>query len=763
MYRDMTIVGKGIPLREGHTKVTGAEKFTPDRSIPGALWMKLLRSPHPHARIKMIDTGIAGALPGVAAIITHKDVPQKEIVCKIFNWKGRVLDDRVRFVGDEVAAVAGETEEAAEEALGLIHVEYERLPAVFDIEEALKPGAPDVSGLGTNRISCPPQPGVFLSLEEWGDIEKGFKEADAIVEHEATTVVIYPTFCPPACIADWTGDKLILTLSHQCPYDIREVLSKTLDIPEHRVRVIAPLVAASHGLLNSAQRFWYLAALLSRKTGRPVIYKMTMNELGVYKGKEADIMRVKLGGKKDGTVTAMDYEHLHNNGGYGFKATSYAANQDIFARTNVRYRASGVSTNKLSTGCIRAVGSVAQAVAINQAIDMLAEKLGVDPLTIWKKNHHKAGDQRHHGQSPGCTLSSEAYDELIDKGAAAIEWKRKWQGWGKPYLVTDSKRRGVGMAVGLHVSGVPARPASATIEINRDGTALVLIGSMELGTGCKTTFAQVCAEVLGLKIEDVYVVKEVDTDTVPYMCFTGASSSMHIGGSVIKIASLDARRQLLELAHTAPSSPDSLKKAIEKPDDLDIKDSMIYVKADPGKRIAVKDIVCPMTAPQVIGRALRHDIPSPGPTAYVTMAGFADVEVDTETGIVNVLKLVSCQDSGRVINPEIGENQLYGGAVMSYGYGLMEEVAFDPMNGNVLNPALMDYWMPTSLDAPPMDVIFSDNIDPVGPLGAKGLGEAPTVCPHAAMVNAVYNATGARISHLPITPDKVLKALGKIK
>jgi len=318
------------------------------------------------------------------------------------------------------------------------------------------------------------------------------------------------------------------------------------------------------------------------------------------------------------------------------------------------------------------------------------------------------------------------------------------------------------MAVAVHASGIPALPASTTIEINRDGSAQVSIGSMEIGTGCKTTFAQVCAEVLGLKIEDVYVVKEVDTETVPYMCMTGASTSLHVGGSAIKVAASDARRQLLELAHTAPWSPEDLKKEVKKPEDMDIKDSIVYVKANPGACIAVKDIVGPMLAPQVIGRALRHDLPSPGVTAFITMAGFADVEVDTETGMINVLKLVACQDSGRIINPEVGENQVYGGTLMSFGYALMEEVVLDRTTGKILNPALIDYWMATSLDTPQMNVIFSDNIDPVGPLGAKGMGEAPAICPHAAIASAIYSAAGVRLKQLPITPDKVLKALGRI-
>jgi len=763
MYKDMSVVGKGVPLREGHPKVTGMEKFAPDRGLTGALWMKILRSPHPHARIRRIDVTGAEALPGVEAVLTYKDAPPNDILCGIFNFKGKVLEDRARFVGDEVAAIAAESEKVAEEALDLIQVEYEKLPAVFDIEEALKPDAPDVSGVGTNRVSTPPEPGIFQSNQGWGDVKEGFAEADATVECEVRTQSIYGGFFPPACIAEWDGDKLTIMISHQCPFELRTVLCNALDIPENKVRIIAPLVAGTFGMLNSAHRFWHIAALLSKKAGKPVVYKMTLEEYGVYKRRPYDILRVKMGGKKDGTITALDYEQLHDNGGYGYKSTAYGTMHDIFPRANVRFHNSGVNTNKFGSGCIRGVGDVPQALAINQAVDMLAEKLGVDPLTIWKKNHTRTGDPRRTMGFPGKTVSSEAYDELIDKGAEAIEWGRKWRGWGKPYEVTGPKKRGVGMAAAVHVSGIPFLPAASTIRVNHDGTAQVSIGFTELGTGCKTTFAQICAEVLGLKFEDAYVVKDVDTDTVPYALMTGASSALHVGGSVVKLAAADAKRQILEMAHTAPWSPDSLKKGVEKPEDLDIKDSFIFVKADPSRRAAIKEVVAPPFAPMVIGRANRQDLPFPGPTAYITLAGFADVEVDTETGKVNILKLVAGHDSGRIINPEVCENQVYGGTLQSLGYALMEEVAFDPATGKPLNPALSDYWWPTSLDTPPMDVIFSDNIDPVGPLGAKGIGEAPAICPHAAIASAIYNAIGVRMNELPLTPDKVLEALGRIK
>jgi CO/xanthine dehydrogenase Mo-binding subunit len=717
MYKDMSIVGKSVPLRDGYPKVTGAEKFANDRSLAGALWMKILRSPHPHAKIKKIDVTEAEALPGVKATLTHNDVTQKEIHGNIGNFVGRILEDRMRFVGDEVAGVAAESEEAAEQALDLI---------------------------------------------EWGDIEKGFAEADATIESEVRTQSIYGSFFPPACIADWQGDKLTIMLPHQHPHSVKEVISRTLDIPEINVNLIVPSVQCSMGVFNSCQRYYYIAALLAKKAGRPVIYKMTLEEYGVYKRRESNIMNIKAGGKKDGTITAFNYHHIHDCGAYGGKPNTVIFMHDIFARSNVTSDSFGVKTNKFSSGCIRGVGHVPQATAINQSIDMLSEKLGVDPTIIWKKNHIKTGDPRR-TMGPGMTLSSEAFDEMIDKGAIAIEWEKKWQGWGKPYQVIGPQKRGVGMAVGLNASGGPTMGASASVEMNKDGTVRVLSGSIELGTGCKTTQAQICAEVLGFKFEDVHLVEDVNTDTIPPPAPTGASNSIHVQGAALKVAAADAKRQLLEMAHTAPWSPDRLKEGVERPEDLDIKDSIIYVKADPSRRATIKEVFLTGLAPIIRGTARRHDLPYPGPAAYITMACFADVEVDTETGSVNVLKVVQCSDSGRIINPAICENQMHGGTLMSVGFALMEEIVFDPINGKPLNPALSDYWWPTSMDTPSMEAIFSENIDPVGPLGAKGIGEASVSLPHAAIANAIYSAIGVRMSQFPMSPDKVLKALGQIK
>jgi xanthine dehydrogenase molybdenum-binding subunit len=535
-------------------------------------------------------------------------------------------------------------------------------------------------------------------------------------------------------------------------------------LSERQVKIVAPLVPGAFGAFNSSQRFWCLASLLAMKTGKTIAYDQTMEEFALYKSRESEAVHVKVGGKKDGTVTALDYFQVMDNGGYGRKGTPYQQQHDIFNRTNVNYLSYGAATNKFSTGCYRGVGDLPQSLAISQAMDMLAERLRLDPFILWKKNHHQAGELLPFYDMPNCTLSSEAYDELLDKGAKAIEWEKKWRGWGKPYEINGPKRRGVGLAVGLHISGLFLLPASAMIEINHDGTAQVMQGSMDLGTGSRTSLAQLAAEVLGFRLEDVYVVKEVDTETVPYMCMTGASSCTTLGGSVVKIAAADAKRQLLEMAYTASWSPEHLKKGVMGPEDLDIEDSMIYVKADPDRRATIAEVVSDDRAGIPLGVAHRHDIPlGDGPAIYQNLVAFADIEADVETGQVDVLKIVGCHDCGRVLNPDACENQVYSGILQSFGYGLMEEVAFDPSTGKVLNSAVSNYASPTSLDAPPMEAIFSDNIDPVGPLGAKSLGESPDICPHGAIANALYSAIGLRMTEFPMTPDRILRALGKIR
>ncbi|MFC2019941.1 xanthine dehydrogenase family protein molybdopterin-binding subunit, partial [Chloroflexota bacterium] len=326
--------------------------------------------------------------------------------------------------------------------------------------------------------------------------------------------------------------------------------------------------------------------------------------------------------------------------------------------------------------------------------------------------------------------------------------------------VAGPRRRGVGMAIGQHGSAAAPRfPTSATVQVNHDGTVLILAGAMDQGTGCKTTLAQVCAETMGLKMKDVYTVKTVDTEVVHYSVASGGSKTLPLGGAAVMVAARDARRQILEMAATAPWSPDILKEGASGPDDLDIKDGLIYVKADPDRCAAVKEVVSSVLAPIVIGKAHRHNLAISGPTACIPVLGFADVEVDTETGRVTVLKIVAGQDSGRIVNPQVCENQVLGGALMSLGYGLMEEVVLDPATGRVLNPALTDYRMPTAMDMPSMVAIFADNIDPTGPFGAKGIGEASNISPHAAIASAIYNAIGVRINEVPITPEKILNAL----
>ena len=750
MVRELNVVGKRVLLKDAIRKVTGKEIFSDDLELPGMLYAKILRSPYPHARIRSIDTSKAEALPGVKAVITYKDSPPTHILCAIHNWEGPVLDKIVRFVGDEVAAVAAVDEETAEEALDLIEVDYEILPAVVDVEEAMKPGAPTVHEIGyvNNVRNWEAFPGAFPMfgpVAKRGDVEKGFAEADLIVEHEVRTPSLHPGQMElGTCVAWWNDDKLTLWISHQCPFEIRGVIAKVLGMPECKVRIIAPTVGGAFGFHNSSSRFLFISALLAKKAGRPVKYRFTREELLIHKRRDSTIQRLKIGLKRDGAFTALVQEHIFDNGAYGFKIHPYCNSWDMYRIPNFDERFYGVATNKISSGCIRGVGNFTTTLGREQIVDMALEKLGLDPLEFRMKNHIRATDV-----PPPTT--SEAWDDCIRKGAEAIGWKEKWKGFGKPYEVKGSKRRAVGMAVSMHLSGITALPVSAVVIIDRDGKARLLLGFQDLGTNMTTTMAQIVAEALGFRLEDV-VVEDRDTDYLPYAPMTGASITAYIGGSVAKVAALDAKRKLLDYA---------AKLLKVKPEELDIKDSRVYVKERPEVGMKVEEVTSSPLAPIIIGAAPFHDLPIT-PPAITCIAAFADVEVDVETGEVKILKLVQVNDMGQPINPEVCENQMGGGMHMSAGAALLEELVHDPNDGRVLNPSLLDYKEMTALDFPTPVTLIAENIDPAGPFGAKGLGEAPANCAHAAIAAAIYNAIGVRINEFPITPDKILKALGRV-
>jgi len=562
---ELTIVGKGIPVRDAVEKVTGSLTFAVDFAVQDMVYGKVLRSPHPHARITRIDTRRAEALSGVLGVVTYHDAPAGIWENAWFNYRGKILDDTVRFVGDDVAAVAAETAEIAENALDLIEVEYELLPAVFDPDEAREPGAPQVHPEGNERPAY---------VVEWGDVAIGEAEADFVVEadirFESQQMACIGR---NACIASWKGDKLTVWVSSQTPSEVRDGLHESFEIPFSKIRVIALPVGSSFGLWWSGN-FIMLTALMARKAQRPVKIELTNEEcFSAVKRRHKEHTRGRAGCTKDGTLTFTQFDHVIDNGGYGFKDDVGFFCVDMWGRAHHGHWAiHGVNTNLCTAGCMRAVGDMTLGSVIERLADQLAQKVGMDPVDFRLKNQITAGDElrmqhsrmnmkgtledyvdsipvdlRHHWPEM-FHLSSGGTKDILARGSEAFRWKRRWQGWGVPTAADGPIRRGVGIGTGCHVCGVEFEGAtSAVVRINPDGSAQVAVNCGRQGQGSETTLSQIAAETLGIPFELIEI-ETGDTDSGPWSHGSLASNTIYRIGWAVWAAGLDARRQLLEIA-----------------------------------------------------------------------------------------------------------------------------------------------------------------------------------------------------------------------
>lgn len=768
MTRELNVIGKSLPIRTADAKVKGQQAYISDTydKTSNTLIAKTLKSPYAHAKIKRIDTSAAEALPGVAAVISYKDMPQlmpNRYRCAIDNFEGPGLSDHQKFVGDLVAAVAATSEEIALKALDLIEVEYEELDFVLDEKEATEPGAPVIRewGATNNWHDYEKAPGafdVFVHEEGWGEPEQAFAGADVVLEGKFTKQPIWIGDLEPlTAIAWWQGDKLTIKLNHQCPHEIKESLAIGMGIKMNQVRVIIPeVIGGTFGITNSASRFEVIPSLLSRKAGGyPVKYKMTREEMILHKHRDGNTQFWKMAANYDGTLVAVDEEHYINNGGWGFKGHPYGHwYYSYYQVPNLHGIYFGTNTNKVSTGCHRGVGALATNFGGEQMIDMLAGTIGMDPIEFRKKNCTRVQEMEGmpYGLNPN-GIWSEDFDRMLDAGAERIGWAEKFVGYGKPYYEDGPRKRGVGCSIMAYLSGVPTVPISAIVEIERDGTAKVIEGQTDLGTSSKTTMAMIAAEALGFKAEDVRVCQEVDTDGCSWAPMTGSSMTGQKMGATVKLAALDARNKLLNIAAGV------MEVSAE---DLEIVDSIVVEKNNPANTIPVHDLIHQQLL-TVIGTADYHHVPFP-PLHLQTGACFADVEVNTDTGEVKVLDIVLCHDSGQPLNKAVLENQVFGGLHMGFGHCLMESSLYDPITGRILNPNMIDHKLPTTLDIPHKadNIYLSENLDTDHAFGAKSCGEGPAISPSASIANAVHNAIGVRIFDEGLSPDKILKALGKV-
>jgi CO/xanthine dehydrogenase Mo-binding subunit len=748
---------------DGFEKVTGRARFTSDISLPGMLHLKILRSPHPHARVVSIDTSKAQALPGVKAVLTYKDMPA-------FRWLPSmpILTDVARFVGDDIAVVAAVDEETAIEARDLVKVDYEVLPFVLDPEEALKPDAPKLFPQGNVIMFTPPlvklgEPrltGYELpsasSVVTRGDIEKGFAEAD--LEHAArykTPILQHATQESRVAVAQWESGKLTLWDATQTPFDVQKTIAKALGISMSKVRVSTEFLGGGFGDRSSPGRQSVLAAMVAKKTGRPARIELDRDEIyvaGLHR--YATVIDLRYGVKKDGTLTAIQAKVYADGGAYAiFPAAAFGVLESFmltYRCPNMKGEGWTVNTNNPPTGPMRCVGHPQGTFAQEVHMDVLAEKLGMDPVEFRLKNHTRLEDGNQEPGSKRIPYTSNGLRECIERAAEEFGWKQRWQ---KPVSSPGPVKKGIGIAAHACTHGrmPPGMPLSGMVRVNTDGTVNVMTGATEIGGGQKTTMAMIAAEELGVPFEAVSVVSG-DTDETTDTGTTSGSRQTITGGTGVKLAAADAKNQLLEVAAVE-------LKADKK--DLSIRGGMIYKQGDP-KGTPLEQIASKAPGGVIFGRGVMK-IPLDIFTNTFA-ADIAEVEVDTRTGAVKVLKIVAASDVGRAINPLTAESQLDGGVILGVGFGLAEEQMLNKATGICVNPNHLNYKIPSIKDIPTEIVpILVESVDKVGPFGAKGIGEPVCSPPAPAIANAIYNAIGVRFTELPISNRAILTSLKSAK
>jgi xanthine dehydrogenase molybdenum-binding subunit len=730
--------------------VTGRARFIGDFNFPGMLYGKALRSSYAHARIKSVDTSRAEALPGVRAVLTHQNVP---------DWVSgapphvRVLSEKVRFVGDAVALVAGVTEEIASAALDLIEVEYEELPAVFDVEEALKPDAPQLYDQFPGNL-LPVNISIFgpgtLPKLEVGDVEKGFQEADFICEgaysYEGLPNPLPPE--PPGVVVQWEGPKKLTCWSAtQSASQHRYVMQPKLGFPD--IRSIGLYCGGSYGSKNWYALPYFFAAALARETGRPVKVAYTKEEhLGAFVLRLGSRIKGKVGIKKDGTITAMAGEWFVDTGAFadmpqGQIAVGLGEAQLMLRCENWNIQPVLVCTNRSPSGVVRGFGGQELKSAFIPMLTMAMAKADVDPVEFFKKNFVKEGDGYFWRDGIWKTCRGVDYRAAMDKGAEVFGWKEKWKGWLKPSSVNGTKQRGVG--VGVHGNADSGEDTSeAYVRLQPDGTAVIHSCTSESGTSQRNSLCKMVAEILKLPLERVNMAPP-DTLVNPFEFGLAGSRGTYSVGSAVIAAAEDARQKLLETA--AP-------KLEAEPEDLDTENGRVFVKAQPPAGLSWSKVMTVLASCTGFGK-FEADYTVPN-----FMMTFVEVDVDVETGKVDLIRVVSATDVGQIIDPLALEGQLNGclGAA-GLDTAIFEESIWDKKTGRLLNANLIDYKWRTFSELPCLNNVILETKLPTHRYRAVGVGEISTAPAPCAVLMAVSNAIGRRMTQYPLTPDRILEAL----
>ncbi len=765
--KEFHVLGRSLPKKEAGEKATGSLKYSGDLVFPGMLHAKILRSPIAHGYVKHIDMTRASKVAGVRAIITHSDVPDTPAMHQFLHkpsylyYDSHLLENKVRHQGDRVAAVAADSVEAAEEACSLITVEYEPLDAVFDAESALAAAAPAIHTV-TRRGEVAVEIGNnIVGVREFniGDIREGFREADVVLEHvyrtsrpnnaplETTAVVCVPG--PGGSVEVYGTTQGIHAMRMNIASSLRLPLSK---INCHRLHLGGAFGAHIHtGWIEP------ICAFLALMTGRPVRGEKSREEMFLSCGRHPMVLNLKTGAKRDGTIVAQELDVIDDTGAYAVSGESKMVLAggwflSMYRCPHMRFTGRTVYTNTPPLTAMRGAGNPQVNFAVESQMDMMAEALGIDPVDLRLRNHIRRGDL-FYGQGPDvvCRVESCGTEELLRKGAERIGWDRRGDhATDRPWV-----KRGIGMARGFHTSGAGSPEPSkfildysgAIVKMNEDGTAVLINAVADTGCGSLSAHAAIVAEEIGLKYEDV-IITMGDTDVTPFDVPTHASRGTYGAGRAVRQAAGKVKETLLRWASEMLETPAA---------DLASAQGRIFVADAPETGLTIREVV--QTAQNrgwgtAIGEAsVRPDACPPHFTAT-----FVEVEVDTRTGVVRVIRAVQGADAGTTVDVNNVKGQVAGGLHMGLGFALMEDTRFDEQ-GRVVNPTFRDYKLLLAEDMPDVETVLAGTYEPTGPFGAKGIGEGATNPVAAAVTNAIYNAVGVRVTDLPATMEKVFKAL----
>ncbi len=743
-WKKTEVIGKPQPRVDAYERLSGSAIYPSDVSLPGMLHGAILRSPHPHARVVSVEIGEAEKMAGVRAVITAATPGAGIDWAYARGFKTKLFDAHCCHEGEEVAAVAAETPYQAYDALKAIKVKYDILPFVADEQKALAPGAALIHE-GGNRAG-------EEQIYERGNVEKGMAEADVVLEETyRTESELHTPMELHGCVAQWDGDRLTLWESTQGVYSVQARVAEVLGLPLSKVRVVGHYMGGGFGSKLQAGKYTIIAALLAKRTARPVKLFLTREETYLCVGnRPPSNMKVKAGVRKDGTLTALEFSCLGTGGAYPAGGTSLVdwLVRDLYLCPNVRTRMTDVFINAGPSRPCRAPGHPQGAWALEQMMDALAEAIHMDPVELRLKNIPTFSQARE-GNPPYTTTGLR---ECLMEGAKAFGWTEARR------AVSETKgdahiRKGVGMASGLWAAGGGGPPSTIIIKLFSDGSASLNMGASDIGTGTKTVMAMVVSEELGIPTYRIQI-ENADTATTQYATPSGGSKTVPTESPAVRAAAIQVKDQLLMMAS---------KDLKEDASDLLLKEGAVISKNDPSRKLKITDVADLKRQGVILGVGYRGPNP-PNKAVNPFAAQFCEVEVNTKTGEVKILRFLGAHDSGRVMNRLTFDNQVIGGMTWGVGLAMTEARVLDgEQTGKMVNKNWHDYKLPTALDVPAETTSLPIELeDPVAnTTGAKGLGEPVTIPSAAAIANAVHSATGIRVTSSPMTPVKLCQLLAE--